>query len=410
MPKTRASRRRRRPIKKIPCGAYTITVQSINKPPYQFAVVKRQKGRSDRVTEYYFEKAEALAKAQAWAVEAGNIGAQAASTLTHSLKRDVMNWKYALDAYGKGIGDAVAFYLEHLQATRTSKPVSEVVDKLVSLKVKKGKRDRYVRDLTNRLARFSLTFGQRMIAELTPDEVEGWLDSLNVSPVTWNNERRYLNLLWNFALSKSWATENVIAKIDTQEAVPSSPGILTIEQARALMTAADNSMRAYYAIALFGGVRDEEIQRLDWQKVNLLTGYITIEAKIAKTKRKRLVPITPNMKEWLLPVAMPRGPVAPDNVDELKKQTYKRAGITKWPSDGTRHSFGTYEMARTKNIGLVSEVMGNSPAVVKKHYQQAVEFERGDEYFTIFPIVAGETNIVQIMLDPSPDLRHTELR
>ena len=401
MPKTRPSLRRRRPIKRIPCGAYTITVQSIDKPPYQFAVVKRQKGQSKRETEYYIEKGEALTKAQAWAVEAGNVGAQAASTLTNSLKRDVMNWRHSLGAYDKGIGDAVAFYLEHLRATRTSKLVSEVVGDLVSLKAKKGKRERYLRDLKNRLARFSLTFGERMIAELTPSEVESWIDSLNVGPVAWNNERRCLNLLWNFAVSKNWAAENIIAKIDTQEVVPSGPGILTIEQSRALMNAADVSMRAYYAIALFGGVRDEEIQRLDWQKVNLLTGYITIEAKDAKTKRKRLVPITPNMKAWLLPVAMPRGPVAPNNVDVLKKQTYKRAGITRWPSDGTRHSFGTYEMARSKNIGLVSEIMGNSPAVAKKHYQQAVEFEKGDEYFAIFPTEQGKTNIVQMTADPS---------
>lgn len=399
MPKTRPSRRRRRPIKRIPCGAYSVTVQSIDKPPYQYAVVKRQKGQSKRETEYFVEKDTALTKAEAWAVEAGNVGAQAASTLTNSLKRDVMNWRHELDAYGKGIGDAVAFYLKHLRATRTSKPISEVVDELASFKADKRKRERYVRDLTNRLARFSRTFGERMIGELTDKEVEGWLDSLNVGPVAWNNERRYLNLLWNFAISKNWATENVIAKIHTQDVEERSPEILSIEQARALMNAADDSMRAYYAIALFGGVRDEEIQRLEWQNVNLLTGYITIEANVAKTKRKRLVPITPNMKAWLLPVAKSRGPVTPDNVDGLKKQTYRRAGITEWPSDGTRHSFGTYEMARTKDIGHVSEVMGNSPAVVKKHYQQAVEFEKGDEYFAIFPSVAGESNIVPMVAD-----------
>jgi integrase len=310
-----------------------------------------------------------------------------------------MNWRHELDAYGKGIGDAVAFYLKHLRATCTSKPVSEVVAALLALKEKKGRRERSMREMRNKYARFCLTHGDRMIGELTEAEVESWLDSLNVGAVTWNNERRSLNRLWNFAVSKTWATANVIAKIETQEEEDTSPGILTIEQTRGLLNAADESMRAYYSIALFGGVRDEEIQRLDWQKVNLLTGYITIEKSVAKTKRKRMVPITPNMKAWLLPVAKARGPVAPDNVDEAKKQTYKRAGITEWPSDGTRHSFGTYEMARTKDIGHVSEVMGNSPNVVKSHYQSAVEFEKGDEFFAIFPTEAGVTNIVQMVSD-----------
>jgi integrase len=394
MPKTLPPRRRRRPIKRIPCGAYTITVQSIDKPPYQFAVVKRQKGQTKRETEYFVEKGEALTKAQAWAVEAGNVGAQAASAMTNNLKRDVMNWRHELDAYGKGIGDAVAFYLDHLRATCTSKPVSEVAAALLALKEKKGKRERYQRDMSMKLGRFCQMFGTRMIAELNASEVEQWLDSLNVGAISWNNERRYLNLLWNFAISKSWAAVNVIAKIDCRDVEETSPEILTIPQTRALLNAADDSIRGYYAIALFGGVRDAEIKRLDWRSVNLLTGYITIESDVSKTRRKRLVPITPNLKAWLLPVAKSHGPVAPETVDEIKKQTFKRAGIIEWPQDGTRHSFGTYEMARTKDIGHVSEVMGNSPSVVKRHYQKAVPFEQGDEFFAIFPEAEGESNIV----------------
>lgn len=385
MPKTIPSRLRRRPIKRIPCGAYTITVQSIDKPPYQFAVVKRQKGQAKRETEYFVAKGDALTQAQSWAVEAGNVGAMAASAMTNSLKRDVMNWRHELDAYGKGIGDAVAFYLEHLRATRTSKPVSEVAAALLALKAKKGKRSRYQRDISMRLARFCLTFGERMIAELNASEVEHWLDSLNVGAVAWNNERRYLHLVWNFAVSKSWAPVNVIALIECRDVEETSPEILTIEQTRALLNAADDCILGYYAIALFGGVRDAEIKRLDWRSVNLLTGYITVEADVAKTRRKRMVPITPNLKAWLVPVAKSHGPVAPEAVDEIKKQTVKRAGITDWPSDGTRHSFGTYEMARTKDIGHVSEVMGNSPGMVKKHYQKAVPFEQGDEFFGIMP-------------------------
>jgi integrase len=394
MPKKKQTTRRRRPIKRIPCGAYTVTVQAIDKPPYEFAVVKREKGSAKRQTEYFIAKCEALTQAEAWAKEAGNVGAQAASTLTASLKRDVMNWRHSLEPYGKGIGDAVAFYLEHLQATRSSKSVRDVADALIALKKSKGRRPRTLHEMVNKYDRFCLTFGKRMIGELTEAEVESWLDSLNVGAVTWNNERRNLNRLWNFAVadSRSWATANVIAKIEPKTEEELTPGILTIEQTRALLNAADESMVAYYAIALFGGVRDYEIQRLDWRSVNLLTGYITLETSVAKTKKKRMVPITPNMKAWLLPVARSRGPVAPDNVDEAKKQTYKRAGITTWTHDATRHSFGTYEMARTKNIGLVSEIMGNSPGVVKRHYQTAVEFELGDEFFAIMP--GDKSNII----------------
>jgi integrase len=383
---------RRKPIKRIQCGAFSVSVQAVEKPPYEFAVVKREKGSSKRETAYHVTKREALTQAEAWAVEAGNVGAQAASTLTASLKRDVMNWRHSLEPYGKGIGDAVAFYLEHLQATRSSKPVRDVADALIALKTSKGRRPRTVNEMTNKFDRFCLTFGKRMISELTADEVECWIDSLNIGPVSWNNERRNLNRLWNFAASKKWSERNIIGEIETKTEEELTPGILTIEQTRALLNAADESMVPYYAIALFGGVRDNEIQRLDWRSVNLLTGYITIESAASKTGRKRLVPITPNMKAWLLPVAKSHGPVTPDNVVEAKKATFKLAGIKEWPHDATRHSFGTYGMARCKDIGHISEIMGNSPGIVKKHYQTAVEFEKGDEFFAIMP--GDKSNII----------------
>lgn len=387
MPATRAAHRRRRPISKKTIGAFTVTVQRCtNKPPYTHAVVTRHKGTLKRTVEYFRTKEEAVTKSALWTRDAADAGAKAATALTDRLKRDVLNWQQELAPYGKNLGDAVAHFLDHLRATRASMPAQGVIDALLAHKESKGKRERYQRDLLIRLSRFAKRFGERMIASIGHEEVENWLNSLGVEAVSWNNERRYLHLLWAFALSKGWATENIIKRIEPKDHAEVSPGILTIEQARALLNAADESMRAYYAIALFGGLRDAELKRLDWRQVNLLTGYITVEGKVAKTKRKRLVPITTNLKAWLLPVAKSHGFVTPANVDTLKRETCKLADITGWPSDATRHSFGTYEMARTKDIGHVSEVMGNSPGVVKKHYQQAVPFELGDEYFSIVPI------------------------
>jgi hypothetical protein len=97
--------------------------------------------------------------------------------------------------------------------------------------------------------------------------------------------------------------------------------------------------------------------------------------------------------------------VTPDKPRTLLEKARTDAGITNWPHDATRHSFGTYEMARTKDIGHVSEVMGNSPAVVKKNYQKVVPFEQGDEFFAIMPPSRGETNVVP-MVQEKPSKKH----
>jgi integrase len=407
MPKARSSRRRRKPIKRITCGAYTLTVQSIDKPPYKFAVVRRHKGRSKRETEYFVDDKLALAKADAWEEEAGNVGAVAASTLTPSLKRDVMNWRLALEPFGKGIGDAVAFYLDHLKATRTSRPVAEIAEKLIAKKQKDGMRPRYLHSLRNCYDRFCLTFGERIMSEITHENVEDWLDGLDVGVITFNNTKRYLNILWSYALKqkKGWANENIIKAIDSRKDDEERKiSYLTLERARGLLDVVRAEMIPYYSLGLFAGLRDSELQKLDWHSVNLQTGYIKIEAHVSKTRRMRLVPISQNLAAWLRPFVKASGPVAPENCDERKKQTkrdFELAGFEPLESNVLRHSFGTYRMAQVKNIGQVSEEMGNSPNVVKTHYQVSVPFEHGDQFFGIFPPAAGESNILPMIAENS---------
>jgi integrase len=391
MPRTKKDARR--PITRERLSGLTITVQRSKKPGYAAAVVMRRDGK--RVRERYLptiEQAEALA--QRWGVEAGNTGAHAAATITDADKRFLMEARESLSAHGKTLADALRFYLAHLQAAHSSKPVREVVDALLLHRQKKGKSERYQGDLRVRLTRFDKDFDGRMIADISAEEVEAWLDALVVAPVTYNNFRRLLHVLWSFAVDKQWARENVVSKIEPQTVRAERPGILTIQQARGLLNAADDAILPYLAVALFGGLRDAELNRLDWRAVEFLTGYIRISATVSKTGRERLVPITDNMRAWLGPVAKARGPFTPSNARKLLEDARTVAEIAEWPHDATRHSFGTYEMARTKDIGHVSEVMGNSPAVVQKHYKAAIPFEQGAEYFEILP--ASQSNIIPL--------------
>ncbi|MCE9518155.1 MAG: tyrosine-type recombinase/integrase [Verrucomicrobia bacterium] len=387
----RVKKTSRRPLARQRLAGVTVTVQRTKKSGYEACVIMRRDGK--RLRERYLhtiDEAEALA--EKWCIETGNTGAQAAASFTDSHKRYLIDAESSLAKYGKTLKDALAFYLTHLQTTHSSKPIHEAVDALLLHRQRKGKSERYQYDLRLKLESLETRFPERMIGEITAAEVEAWLDSLTVAPVTYNNFRRVLHVLWAFALDKQWVRENVVSRIELKTVRAQRPGILTVAQARALLNASDPAILPYFAIALFGGVRDAELKRLDWRDVQFLTGYIRIDASVSKTGRERLVPITDNLKEWLHPVAKPRGPITPDNWRALIFKARKTAKIMDWPHDATRHSFGTYEMARTKDIGHVSEVMGNSPAICQRHYKAAVPFEQGDEYFAINPTT--ESNIV----------------
>ena len=391
MPRVKKSSRR--PLARQRLAGITITVQRTKKPGYDACVTMRRDGKRLR-ERYLHTKQEADTLAEKWAIETGNTGAHAAAAFDDSHKRFLIDAEASLAKYGKTLKDALAFYLAHLQSTHSSKPILQVVDALLLHREKKGKSERYQNDLRVRLTRFEKDFSGRMLGEITRDEVEAWLDSLTVGPQTRNHFRTVLHTLWAFALDKQWTRENVVGRIEPQTIKPQRPGILTLAQTRGLLNGADEKILPYLAIALFGGLRDAELKRLDWSDVQFLTGYIRISASVSKTGRERLVPITENMKAWLEPVGKARGPVTPANWRNLLETARSTAKITDWPHDATRHSFGTYEMARTKDIGHVSEVMGNSPAIVQRHYKAAVPFEQGAEYFAILPDDGG--NIVDM--------------
>ena len=62
----------------------------------------------------------------------------------------------------------------------------------------------------------------------------------------------------------------------------------------------------------------------------------------------------------------------------------RKAGIKPWPQNAMRHSFGSYFYAKTKNENLTAAEMGNSPAMVFRHYRALVRSEEVEKYWGIF--------------------------
>jgi len=76
-------------------------------------------------------------------------------------------------------------------------------------------------------------------------------------------------------------------------------GILTPKQLADLLTASDEEAKLYFAIAAFTGLRSAELIRLEWEDVNFAREHIQVGKGKAKTATRRLVPIQPNLMQWL---------------------------------------------------------------------------------------------------------------
>ena len=132
---------------------------------------------------------------------------------------------------------------------------------------------------------------------------------------------------------------------------------------------------------------------LIWEAINFERGYLLIPDRIAKTNRKRKIELPENLLEWLAPYRHKSGPIFNRDFRKPLARMCAKANV-KWKRNALRHSFGSYRMEMIKNAGQVALEMGNSPAMVKKHYYEIVDSAAAREYWAINPLPRTDQKIV----------------
>jgi integrase len=300
-----------------------------------------------------------------------------------------------LAVYGWNIQDAVKFALAHLRQQAESKPIKDAVAALVDFKRGRVGEIRLA-DIENRLARFTAACGEKTVAQVTPDEINAFLAGIP-HPTTRNDYRKEIVMLWHFCRARKWVSEALDKTHVPREAEPEKGRmILTIEQGARLMEASvDPDICALNAMILFGGLRREEVEKLDWAAVNFRTGHIEVSAEVSKVARERFAPMPDNLRAWLMPLAKKKGPVVSRVLMHALRATWKRAGLYPWPQDAHRHSFISY---RRRIIGDAQTALdaGTSETIIKRHYKRPVTLADAERYFSIMPSAEAGEKIVAI--------------
>jgi integrase len=180
--------------------------------------------------------------------------------------------------------------------------------------------------------------------------------------------------------------------------------IFTAGELARLLSGARGKLIPFLAIGAFAGLRHAEIKRLDWAQVDLQRGFIEVTAANAKTRSRRLVPISANLNAWLQPYHRPSGRVAGYAncakqllrlVEEINAADADSAAPKlAWKRNGLRHSFVSYRMGEIHDAAKVAEEAGNSPQMIFKHYRELVRPEDAKAWFSIMPM--RPANITQM--------------
>jgi len=264
------------------------------------------------------------------------------------------------------------------------KPLPEIVDEFIAAKRSASRSERHIDDLGHRLGQFTRHFRCRL-DEINGRHVEIWLDTLGVAPRTRTNYLLALSNLVHFAERRRYIARGQleIGRIErTREDV--EVGVFTPAQLREILTTARREMVPFLALGAFAGLRHAEAQRIEWAQIG--TEWVEVKAKQAKTRARRLVPVLPALAAWLEPLRRTKREMAcpfintANEIDDLTKRL-----SFSWVRNGLRHSFATYRLAVTNDENRTATEMGNSPAMIVRHYRALATPDAGREWFSVLP-------------------------
>jgi integrase len=261
---------------------------------------------------------------------------------------------------------------------------TDVINELLKAKGRAGKSDSYLKLLRSRLRSFAQGMKNRPLQDVLPQEIERWLDTAAIADRTKRNRLECARLLFNFAQKRSYVRSNAAAAIELAQMGSNRPPAIhspaDVKKVLDAMREKDLNICRILAIRYFAGLRTEEAKRLSEEEIKIERGFIEVTAAKAKTRRRRLVTIQPNLKAWLsiggeLPVT---------DFHTRMARVSKLAGV-EWPANVARHSFVSYHLAKFQNAGKTALEAGHSEQMLFQHYREIVTPEEAERFFGIFP-------------------------
>ncbi len=305
-----------------------------------------------------------------------------------------------LRPHRRTLHDAADFLLKHMEIVKRELTVADLLDELLVNKKSDGASEPYLKDLRNRLGKFAAAFPSAKLTEVTTVAVDDWLRGLKVSPVSRNNARRVVGVLFNYGIARNYCLSNPVKQTAKAKEVDRPPGILTVAQSAALLEQADPEILPALAIGLFAGLQPEsETWKLSWQHFNFESRLIDVAANRTKTAQNRFVTMSDNLVAWLLPHRQHTGPVCPVNGDAYFTRLTKAreaAGIKEWPSDALRHTMASMHFAAIKKAGATAQEPGHADLkMLYKHYRERVKSADALVFWEIRPM--GSEKVVQMV-------------
>ena len=437
-------RKTRKPTNKKNTERFAIT-EVIGKRGSTWQVTGYRK-TGERVRHKYKTQKKAEGAKHILDLEALGEAKQNLTTLTEAQLKDATT---AFEILGKGgsLVESVAYYKANYKQV-SGKPLSDAIaayidDREITRIVKTGKfrSPRTIYEIKNRLKAFKEfmleqaikeevgsakvinkgamvdlkdSVQSKLVDQISSADIEDFLESKGAS---WNNYRSKLSGFFAWCVKHHICAFNPTEQVE-RHANESEIAYLSIAEVTNLLHAAqsvhDGMFLAYVSIALFAGLRpDSELGKLTWEGIGLKAKKMRVPA--GKTRKGRAITISDNLCQWLEACDRTK-PIIPEvnfqrNFAAVKREAgFKggvrdskklreiddREGMKPWVPDYTRHTFITYYMGKHGDIYKTATESGNSPEMVRDHYDGLiVDADAIDTFWSMTPKTFEADNLVE---------------
>jgi len=262
------------------------------------------------------------------------------------------------------------------------RPLREIVSiYLASLKTRAFRKNT-IKQARSNLNQLASKYGALDTNTITPTHLEQWFAQRKWTRSTIDGVIAKIGPFFTWCVREGYCENNPCAAVKRPRSDDSPPTIFTPLETKTLLLTAlkvDPGMIPYLAIGLFAGVRPLEIERLTWADV--LEQYIEITAAKAKTRKRRLVSLSDNLKEWL----SLGGDLPLTNKRKRLGRVVQIAGLN-WQPDIMRHSFASYHLAMHTSADKTALELGHRDSkMLFAHYRELVTQEAAQAYWAIRP-------------------------
>lgn len=264
--------------------------------------------------------------------------------------------------------------------------------------VAQGRSERHLMDVKSRLGRFLTDHRGMNLDDITPAGLQRWIDNLRTvegkpaAPITRRNSAAVVSAMLSFHRRRGRLA--VSPANDLEKPSPRSNKRAekwTPEEARRILDNIAPDARPAFAVCLFAGTRTSEADRATRADFNTESGFLTVWGQKGRLKSRRLVPIAPNLMEWLRDwlQSPPETNLWPYDIRVLFKRVTKACARAKVHriGNGARDSRISYRLAQTGDDARVAHESGHgkSAKMIHDHYNDLATPADAEKYFDIRP-------------------------